>query len=119
VEEELGEPPSELQPARSAVTTTAVFLAHLSMAGTVRTRDESAMRTGARTRSAWIARVRAVDNAEYGIFRSHALSGRLDRSSTSGANAVFAVDLAWAGTDNSWSGDRAGTTFPASLPACP
>jgi parallel beta-helix repeat protein len=35
--------------------------------------------------------------------------------------AVFAVDLAWdtTGTDNCWSGNRAGTTFPPSLPACP
>jgi parallel beta-helix repeat protein len=35
--------------------------------------------------------------------------------------AVFAVDLAWdtTGTDNCWSGNRAGTTFPATLPACP
>jgi len=68
-----------------------------------------------------VTRVRAVDNAEYGIFPSHAVSGRLDQPSTSGANAVFAVDLAWdtTGTDNCWSGDRAGTTFPASLPACP
>jgi hypothetical protein len=35
--------------------------------------------------------------------------------------AVFAVDLAWdgTGTDNCWSGNRAGTSFPASLPACP
>jgi hypothetical protein len=34
---------------------------------------------------------------------------------------VFAVDLAWdtTGSDNCWSGNRAGTTFPASLPACP
>jgi len=35
--------------------------------------------------------------------------------------AVFAVDLAWdtTGTDNCWSNNRAGSTFPASLPACP
>jgi parallel beta-helix repeat protein len=35
--------------------------------------------------------------------------------------AVFAVDLAWdtSGSDNCWSGNRAGTSFPASLPACP
>lgn len=35
--------------------------------------------------------------------------------------AVFAVDLAWdtTGTDNCWSGNQAGTTFPATLPACP
>jgi hypothetical protein len=34
---------------------------------------------------------------------------------------VFAVDLAWdtTGTDNCWSNNQAGTTFPASLPACP
>jgi parallel beta-helix repeat protein len=34
---------------------------------------------------------------------------------------VFAVDLAWdtTGTDNCWSGNQAGTTFPTSLPACP
>jgi nitrous oxidase accessory protein NosD len=35
--------------------------------------------------------------------------------------SVFAVDLAWdtTGTDNCWSGNSAGTTFPPSLPACP
>jgi parallel beta-helix repeat protein len=35
--------------------------------------------------------------------------------------SVFAVDLAWdtTGTDNCWSGNRAGTTFPATLPGCP
>jgi hypothetical protein len=34
---------------------------------------------------------------------------------------IFAVDLAWdtMGSDNCWSGNRAGTTFPAPLPACP
>jgi parallel beta-helix repeat protein len=35
--------------------------------------------------------------------------------------SVFAVDLAWdgSGIDNCWSGNQAGTTFPAPLPACP
>jgi nitrous oxidase accessory protein NosD len=35
--------------------------------------------------------------------------------------SVFAVDLAWdtTGTDNCWSGNKAGTTFPSPLPACP
>jgi parallel beta-helix repeat protein len=35
--------------------------------------------------------------------------------------SVFAVDLAWdtTGTDNCWAGNRFGTSFPASLPACP
>jgi hypothetical protein len=35
--------------------------------------------------------------------------------------APFAVDLAWdtTGTDNCWSGNKAGTTFPSPLPACP
>jgi parallel beta-helix repeat protein len=35
--------------------------------------------------------------------------------------SVFAVDLAWdtMGTDNCWSGNVAGTTFPSPLPACP
>jgi hypothetical protein len=35
--------------------------------------------------------------------------------------SVFAVDLAWdtTGTDNCWSGNKADTTFPATLPACP
>jgi parallel beta-helix repeat protein len=35
--------------------------------------------------------------------------------------SLFAVDLAWDGTGagNCWSGNRAGTTFPAALPACP
>ena len=35
--------------------------------------------------------------------------------------AVFTVDLAWdlAGTGNCWSGNKAGTTFPSPLPACP
>jgi len=34
---------------------------------------------------------------------------------------VFAVDLAWdtTGTDNCWSGNSGGTTFPSPLPACP
>jgi parallel beta-helix repeat protein len=34
--------------------------------------------------------------------------------------AIFAVDLAWdtTGTDNCWSKNKAGTTFPSSLPAC-
>jgi parallel beta-helix repeat protein len=33
---------------------------------------------------------------------------------------VFAVDLAWdtTGTDNCWSGNKAGTTFPSPLPSC-
>jgi parallel beta-helix repeat protein len=33
---------------------------------------------------------------------------------------VFTVDLAWdlGGTGNCWSGNKAGTTFPADLPAC-
>jgi parallel beta-helix repeat protein len=33
---------------------------------------------------------------------------------------VFAVDLAWdiTGSDNCWSGNQAGTTFPSPLPAC-
>jgi len=33
---------------------------------------------------------------------------------------VFAVDLAWdtTGSDNCWSGNKAGTTFPSTLPAC-
>lgn len=35
--------------------------------------------------------------------------------------SVFAVDLAWdtSGTGNCWSGNKAGTTFPSPLPACP
>ena len=35
--------------------------------------------------------------------------------------SIFAVDLAWdgRGTGNCWSHNKAGTTFPASLPACP
>src|SRR4051794_477790 len=35
--------------------------------------------------------------------------------------SIFAVDLAWdtTGTDNCWSGNEAGTTFPSPLPACP
>ena len=35
--------------------------------------------------------------------------------------AVFAVDLAWdtSGTGNCWAGNKAGTTFPSPLPACP
>jgi parallel beta-helix repeat protein len=35
--------------------------------------------------------------------------------------SVFTVDLAWdtTGTGNCWSGNRAGTTFPSPLPACP
>jgi parallel beta-helix repeat protein len=35
--------------------------------------------------------------------------------------AVFAVDLAWdgMGSDNCWSNNKAGTTFPTPLPACP
>jgi parallel beta-helix repeat protein len=34
--------------------------------------------------------------------------------------AIFAVDLAWdtMGSDNCWSGNKAGTTFPSTLPAC-
>jgi hypothetical protein len=33
----------------------------------------------------------------------------------------FAVDLAWdtTGTGNCWTGNTAGTSFPAALPACP
>jgi nitrous oxidase accessory protein NosD len=35
--------------------------------------------------------------------------------------SVFAVDLAWdtTGAGNCWSANRAGTTFPSTLPACP
>ena len=35
--------------------------------------------------------------------------------------SIFAVDLAWdtTGSGNCWSRNRAGTTFPATLPACP
>jgi nitrous oxidase accessory protein NosD len=35
--------------------------------------------------------------------------------------SIFAVDLAWdtTGTNNCWSDNRAVTTFPSSLPACP
>ena len=35
-------------------------------------------------------------------------------------NPVFAVDLAWdgTGTDNCWTGNRVGTTFPDSFPSC-
>jgi nitrous oxidase accessory protein NosD len=35
--------------------------------------------------------------------------------------SVFTVDLAWdtTGTGNCWSGNKAGTTFPSPLPACP
>ena len=35
--------------------------------------------------------------------------------------SVFTVDLAWdtTGTDNCWSANKAGTTFPSPLPACP
>jgi parallel beta-helix repeat protein len=35
--------------------------------------------------------------------------------------AIFAVDLAWdtTGSDNCWSGNSAGTTFPSPLPGCP
>jgi hypothetical protein len=34
--------------------------------------------------------------------------------------AAFAADLAWdtTGVGNCWSGNIAGTTFPASLPTC-
>ena len=34
---------------------------------------------------------------------------------------VFTVDLAWdlGGTDNCWANNKAGTTFPSPLPACP
>ncbi len=35
--------------------------------------------------------------------------------------SVFTVDLAWdtTGTDNCWANNKAGTTFPSPLPACP
>jgi len=38
-----------------------------------------------------------------------------------GVPPVFAVDLAWdtTGTDNCWANNKAGTTFPTPLPACP